>query len=159
MISDGLYTHASDVWAFGILAWELYTSFTAGQDRRDLSIPYYDLNDHEVNIKDTTFRTTFSTDTIVVTILNTYVTQKRGDKFKRKIYRIYLSMFYQNSKLLILHGPFFKRFFITVIVVPRFTSIHYVAVTERLYVKTKTFFAQFLDVSKARMQIRSRLNL
>ena len=69
MISDGLYTHASDVWAFGILAWELYTSFTAGQDRRDLSIPYYDLNDDEVNIKDTIFRSTFSTDAIVVVVV------------------------------------------------------------------------------------------
>lgn len=48
-MSDGLYTHASDVWAFGILAWELYTSFTKGQDRRELSVPYCDLNKEEVN--------------------------------------------------------------------------------------------------------------
>ena len=44
---DGHYTHASDVWAFGILAWELYTSFTTGQDRR----PYYHLQDDEVSLE------------------------------------------------------------------------------------------------------------
>jgi len=50
VILDGHYTHASDVWAFGILAWELYTSFTTGQDGpRDLSVPFFDLERHEVN--------------------------------------------------------------------------------------------------------------
>ena len=46
MILDGHYTHASDIWAFGILAWELYTSFKAG---RHLSVPFFDLGKHEVN--------------------------------------------------------------------------------------------------------------
>ena len=48
VILDGHYTHASDVWAFGILAWELYTSFTSGQDGRDLSVPFFDLKKEEV---------------------------------------------------------------------------------------------------------------
>ena len=51
MVLDGYYTHASDVWAFGILAWELYTSFTNGQDGRDFSVPFYDLKNDEVNPK------------------------------------------------------------------------------------------------------------
>ena len=51
MILDGHYTHASDVWAFGILAWELYQSFSTGQDGRPLSVPFYDLDNHEVNPK------------------------------------------------------------------------------------------------------------
>ena len=53
MILDGHYTHASDVWAFGILAWELYTSFSI--DRRDLrlSVPYNGLYNHEVKIEST----------------------------------------------------------------------------------------------------------
>jgi len=48
VILDGHYTHASDVWAFGILAWELYTSFNTGQDWRQCSLPYHDLYDNEV---------------------------------------------------------------------------------------------------------------
>ena len=49
VILDGHYTHASDVWAFGILAWELYTSFTTEQNGRDLSVPFFNLEKHEVN--------------------------------------------------------------------------------------------------------------
>ena len=49
VILDGRYTHASDVWALGIIAWELYTSFAIGKDRQELSLPFYDLEPKEVN--------------------------------------------------------------------------------------------------------------
>ena len=49
VILDGHYTHGSDVWAFGILAWELYTSFKAGEDERNVSVPFFELEKHEVN--------------------------------------------------------------------------------------------------------------
>lgn len=49
VILDGHYTHGSDVWAFGILAWELYTSFKAGVDERNVSVPFFELEEHEVN--------------------------------------------------------------------------------------------------------------
>ena len=53
MILDGHYTHASDVWAFAILAWELYTSYQNGQDERQLSVPYPGLYNDEVSISAT----------------------------------------------------------------------------------------------------------
>jgi len=49
VILDGHYTHASDVWAFGILAWELYTSIVTGQGGRDSSVPFCNLENDEVN--------------------------------------------------------------------------------------------------------------
>ena len=48
MILENNYSHASDVWAFGILAWELYASFATGQERRGHSVPYCDLVIDEV---------------------------------------------------------------------------------------------------------------
>ena len=47
VILDGQYTHGSDVWAFGILAWELYTSFAVGQQKRQFSVPYHELKTQE----------------------------------------------------------------------------------------------------------------
>ena len=43
---DGYYTHASDVWAFGIMAWELYVSFISGEDLQ----PYYHLPEDQVKM-------------------------------------------------------------------------------------------------------------
>ena len=48
IISDVLYTHASDVWAFGILAWELYAYYENGQEQRHLSLPYFSLKNEQV---------------------------------------------------------------------------------------------------------------
>ena len=49
VILDGYYSHASDVWAFGILGWELYASYQYGQEQQ-FSIPYHWLDDDKVKI-------------------------------------------------------------------------------------------------------------
>lgn len=43
VIQENHYTHASDVWAFGIFAWELYSAFAAGQQNRIAALPYYNI--------------------------------------------------------------------------------------------------------------------
>ena len=55
MILDGHYTHASDVWSFAVLAWELYKSLACGQKNQTCSIPYFQLQDVEVNLKVSVF--------------------------------------------------------------------------------------------------------
>ncbi|XP_068676830.1 uncharacterized protein [Montipora foliosa] len=48
VIMDGYYSHASDVWAFGILSWELYASYQYGQEEQQFSRPYHWLDNDEI---------------------------------------------------------------------------------------------------------------
>ena len=48
MILENNYSHASDVWSLGILAWELYSAFATGQERSGYSLPYCDLTIDQV---------------------------------------------------------------------------------------------------------------
>ncbi|XP_068675843.1 uncharacterized protein [Montipora foliosa] len=48
VILDGYYSHASDVWAFGVLAWELYASYQYGQEEQQFSRPYHWLDNDEI---------------------------------------------------------------------------------------------------------------
>ena len=49
VILENHYSHASDVWAFGILAWELYTSFAVGQNDILASLPYHNIGSDKVS--------------------------------------------------------------------------------------------------------------
>lgn len=48
VILQGRYSHISDVWSFGVVAWELYAAFTNGVSSREQTLPYFDLSHNEV---------------------------------------------------------------------------------------------------------------
>ena len=50
VILENHYSHASDVWAFGILAWELYTTYAVGQNDVLASLPYHNISSDKVNM-------------------------------------------------------------------------------------------------------------
>ena len=48
MILQGRYSHASDVWSFGVVAWEVYATLTYGVRSRERTLPYFNITNDEV---------------------------------------------------------------------------------------------------------------
>ncbi|PFX16251.1 Tyrosine-protein kinase transforming protein Fes [Stylophora pistillata] len=48
VISKGRYSHASDAWSFGVLAWELFAAFSFSENFTERMLPHHNLPDHEV---------------------------------------------------------------------------------------------------------------
>jgi len=48
VITQGRYSHASDVWSFGVVAWELYAALTNGARFRERTLPYFHISNDEV---------------------------------------------------------------------------------------------------------------
>ena len=48
MILQGHYSKASDVWSFGVVAWELYAALPNGVRSRERTLPYINITNDEV---------------------------------------------------------------------------------------------------------------
>lgn len=48
MILQGHYSHASDVWSFGVVVWELYAALADGVRSREQTLPYFSITNDEV---------------------------------------------------------------------------------------------------------------
>lgn len=48
MILQGHYSHASDVWSFGVVVWELYEALANRVRSREQTLPYFNITNDEV---------------------------------------------------------------------------------------------------------------
>ena len=156
VISQGRYSHASDVWSFGVLAWELFAAFYDSNIMPRQTIPYYNhTNDEVTSRKILKFKISIPQGICMLK-------NQRNIKIKKPTWRLVVTeqhwrrnwvFFYSHTRL---HGRRKNYLIVTSLQFPKVTrtwNFSY-SITWHLY----DFFFQILQSIKKNQQLQKPLS-